>query len=126
MAGTKAGGSPPDKGRPRKGHPLFSRPEATAPGTKKAVMERRGARTLRQGCPRFAKSAAKMGAMRRSIPSAFCRGRKMAPLRRGMDYGAPRAAKNRGDGAWLSGKIPEFKFGAARVEAVGPQREAAE
>jgi hypothetical protein len=33
-AGTKAGGSPPDKGS-QKRHPLLSRPEATAPGTEK-------------------------------------------------------------------------------------------
>ena len=33
-AGTKAGGSPPDKGRQVR-RPLLSRPEATAPGTEK-------------------------------------------------------------------------------------------
>ena len=68
-----------------------------------------GVRNRRHGAPRGARvfarrarasqSAAKMGAMRRSIPSGLSRGTTKGPASAGKNDGVPRAAKNRGSEA---------------------------
>jgi hypothetical protein len=80
-AGTKAGGSPPDKGR-QKRHPLLSRPEATAPGTEIAAPERReatrlcakGARAERRGWRQAPLGAPAPSLFRGSTPPALPNG----------------------------------------------------
>jgi len=84
-AGTKAGGSPPDKGRQWR-RPLLSRPEARRRGQKRRtwsaewrarLFARRADATPRRS-PERAKAGARRwtegGAARRSIPSLFLRG----------------------------------------------------
>jgi hypothetical protein len=58
----------------------------------------RGARVFAKTRPRFAKSAATMGAMRRSVPSAFCRGQKDCPVKTGN--GIRRTPRRKEQGRW--------------------------
>ena len=73
------------------------RPEATAPGTEIAAMERREAPAfLATGTRQDGKTGAPLGA---PSPRFFARGKSWSPQSAGKDDGAPRAAKNRGGGA---------------------------
>ncbi len=106
-AGTKAGGSPPDKGSPW-ASPLVP-PGSYGAGDRKAAMERRGARTHRsqacadcaldcQGCPR---RKARPRWAPRGAPSPLLRVGAKSNARRkpGERRRTRRRSKNTGDGA---------------------------
>ena len=98
MAGRGAdegGRKPAGSGEPKAAR---VRAQKHGPGDRKAAMERREA-------PAFSKrergETEDWCAAWRSIPSGLPGGKERGPAAAGTEYGAPHAAKNRGDGARL-------------------------